>query len=102
VVKSGEVIALLAYPAGAPVLFRARSLPWECDMNPVVVLYLIGFGSVGIGWLLGHVGEAADDRRRSRTVLAGALYVMGFLISGIGTAVAFEAAANAAQYGVTP
>jgi hypothetical protein len=26
-------------------------------MNPVVVLYLIGFGSVGIGWLLGHVGE---------------------------------------------
>jgi hypothetical protein len=74
-------------------------------MNPVVVLYLIGFGSVGIGWLLGHVGEAAeaaDDRRRSRTVLAGALYVMGFLISGIGTAVAFEAAANPAQYGVTP
>jgi hypothetical protein len=73
-------------------------------MNPVVVLYLIGFGSVGIGWLLGHVGEAADpadDRRRSRTILARALYRLGFLISGIGTAIAFEVAANPAQYGVT-
>jgi hypothetical protein len=74
-------------------------------MNPVVVLYLIGFGSVGIGWLLGHVGVAldpTDDRRRSRTVLAAALYGVGFLISGIGTAIAFAVAANPAQYGVSP
>jgi len=74
-------------------------------MNPVVALYLIGFGSVGIGWLLAHVGEAtapADDRRRSRTILARALYGIGFLISGIGTAIAFEVAANPAQYAVTP
>jgi hypothetical protein len=74
-------------------------------MNPVVVLYLIGFGSVGIGWLLGHVGEAVgptDDRRRSRTLLAAALYGVGLLISGIGTAIAFAVAANPAQYGVSP
>jgi hypothetical protein len=78
---------------------------WERDMNPVVVLYVIGFGSVGIGWLLGQVGEAADSgeaRRRSRTILARALYGLGFLISGIGTAIAFAVAANPAQYGVTP
>jgi hypothetical protein len=73
-------------------------------MNPVVMLYLIGFGSIGIGWLLGHVGKAADpasDTRRSRTILARALYGLGFLISGIGTAIAFAVASNPAQYGVT-
>ena len=73
-------------------------------MNPVAVLYLIGFGSVGIGWLLGHVGQAtdpADERRRSRTILSRALYGLGFLISGLGTAIAFEVAANPLQYGVT-
>jgi hypothetical protein len=77
----------------------------EHYVNPVVVLYLIGFGSVGIGWLLGHGGEPAepaDERRRSRTILSRALYGLGFLISGMGTTIAFEVAANSSQYGVIP
>jgi hypothetical protein len=74
-------------------------------MEPVLALWLVGFGSVGLGWLVDHVGETADsveDRIRTRTILSRVLYGLGFLISAIGAAMVIQVAINPLQYVISP
>jgi hypothetical protein len=67
----------------------------ELEMEPVLTLWLLGFGSVGLGWLL-------EDKIGSRTTFSRILYGLGFLISGIGAAMVIQVAINPLQYGLTP
>ena len=72
-------------------------------MNPVLILWLIGLGSIGLGWLCSHAGDALDspgNTSTARTWLARGLYAFGFIASAFGTAAAFEIAKNPAQHGV--
>jgi hypothetical protein len=67
----------------------------EREMEPVLALWLLGFGSVGLGWLL-------EDKIGIRTTLSRVLYGLGFLISAIGAAMVIQVAINTLQYGITP
>jgi|GEM_PF-6693604 hypothetical protein len=74
-------------------------------MEPALALWLVGFGSVGLGWLLDHMGEATDpveDRIEIRTILSRVLYGLGFLISAIGAAVVIQVAISPLQYIISP
>jgi hypothetical protein len=67
----------------------------EREMEPVLALWLVGFGSVGLGWLL-------EDKIGTRTTLSLVLYGLGFLISGIGAALVIQVAISPLSYGITP
>jgi hypothetical protein len=67
----------------------------EHEMEPVLALWLLGFGSVGVGWLL-------EDKIGIRTTLSRVLYGLGFLISAIGAAMVILVAINPLKYGITP
>ena len=64
-------------------------------MEPVLALWLLGFGSVGLGWLL-------EDKIGIRTTLSRVLYGLGFLISAIGAAMVILVAIKPLKYGITP
>jgi hypothetical protein len=67
----------------------------EREMEPVLALWLLGFGSVGLGWLL-------EDKIGIRTTLSRVLYGLGFLISAIGAAMVILVAIKPLKYGITP
>jgi hypothetical protein len=72
-------------------------------MSPVLILWLIGLGSAGLGWLCSHAGDTLDgpsNTSTARTWLARGLYAFGFLAAAFGTAAAFDIASNPAEYGV--
>jgi hypothetical protein len=64
-------------------------------MEPMLALWLVGFGSVGLGWLL-------EDKIGIRTPLSRVLYCLGFLISAIGAAMVIQVAINPLLYVITP
>jgi hypothetical protein len=69
----------------------------------VLGVFLLGFGSMGLGWLLSHAGDKADhpgNTSDGRTVLAYIFYGLGFLISNVGGAMALEVANNPGSYGI--
>jgi hypothetical protein len=68
-----------------------------------LILWLLGFGSIGLGWLCSHVGDAADspgNTSNARRYLAWGLYAFGFIASAFGAAAALDIASNPDQYGV--
>ena len=68
-------------------------------------IYVVGFGSIAVAWVLQRIAEAAEDHGDKNELLrwlAYGLYGLGFLISLVGTGVALDAARNPAQYGYNP
>ena len=74
-------------------------------MGPLAMIYVVGFGSIAIAWVLQRVGEAADERGNRNEFLrwlAYGLYGLGFLVSLIGTGMALDAASDPGKYGIRP
>jgi hypothetical protein len=72
-------------------------------MDPVVAIYLVGFGSAGAGWLLSRAGEAANRPESKNGFLKAIgiiLIVLGIGISTVGTMAALDAASDPGKYGV--
>jgi len=65
----------------------------------VGLVWLVGFGSLALGWILDH---ASDKVGNGITPAARILYFLSFLIVTVGTAVALEVARHPASYNLVP